>query len=184
MKNNDKIVEDFDNEKWDKEIENQIIEEGKVDIKEEEIDSIQEVAQHLLFEGLKQEQIQDNIEPLIQNLGEMKSTTAQEENKSEFIEILNPDNKNIKAQASKDIKSEDLNLSYIKETSFEGNLEEQLEVKITSTQKEYFDLSESDRDLHQFELGKEPDPKELEPQQLSENFQENNDSFPGKFTWH
>lgn len=78
--------------------------------------------------------------------------------------------------------SEDFNLSQlqIKDQSFDGNLEAQLDKKVTSAKKEFFELSESDRDLKQFEETKEPDNEEIPSQQLIEKFQLNNDSVPGK----
>ena len=66
---------------------------------------------------------------------------------------------------------EDFNLSQlqIKDHYFDDNLEEHLDKKISSAKKEFFEISESDRDLHQYGDMKDPEEDVGEPKQLLDN---------------
>ena len=78
--------------------------------------------------------------------------------------------------------NEDLNLSQIqnKDQYFEENLEEHLDEKISSAKKEYFEFSESDKDLKQLQEDKGNEGEDIEPKQLNEHLDVKDDSVPGK----
>lgn len=72
---------------------------------------------------------------------------------SKSLDLQNEDQEvRLKVQKTDLSDIEDFNLSQlqIKDNYFDDNLEEHLDKKISSAQKEFFEISESDRDLHQY----------------------------------
>ena len=79
-------------------------------------------------------------------------------------------------------ENEEFNLSQIqiKEDYFEEAIDEDLEKKITSAKKNFFDFSESDKDFNQFGENKQNEDTENDTNKANENEEINNDdSVPG-----
>lgn len=81
---------------------------------------------------------------------------------------------------------EDFNLSQlqIKDHYFDDNLEEHLDKKISSAKKEFFEISESDRDLHQYGDMKDPEEDVAEPKQFLDNSELDKEAENSKWNRH
>ena len=79
-------------------------------------------------------------------------------------------------------ENEEFNLSQIqiKEDYFEEAIDEDLDKKITSAKKNFFDFSESDKDFNQFGENKQNEDTENDTNKANDNEEINNDdSVPG-----